>query len=391
MKKVYQIFILALLLSIPLLSGSISYAGQGMKIGELEIKPWGEVKLQYDDNVFLDRYDEKDDLIYTLTPGIGLKLPFQDNFLKFDYHADIIKFSDYSSQDATNHYASGELDLNWSDININLHDSFARVFDRPSTEDTSRVKRDDNTAGVTVKLQKERLGIQIGYDNFTRDYRSDASYDNFDRKENRYSLMLTHQTFPKTKLLFEYDFNQIRYDNDSTNSDSDYHQFLVGAMGEITPKTTATIKTGYQFSNYKNAGSTDFKSGVLYADMTHRFSDKDALKLQFLRTAYESTFGTNNYYTVNNVSGTYDHYFTRRLLGFITGLYQENSYPKETTVGGETKKRKDRYYSIGPGLRYYLKDWFTLTLHLEHIERDSNFDIYKYDQNLATISARAEF
>jgi len=390
MKKGYQIFIFVVFLSIFLLSNSTSYAGQGMKIGELEIKPWGEVKLQYDDNVFLDRHDGKDDLIYTLTPGIDLKLPFQDNFLKFGYHADIIRFSEYDSQNATNHFASGELELNWRDITVNFHDNFERVFDRPSTEDTSRVKRDDNTAGVTVNLQKERLGIQIGYDNFIRNYRSDPAYDNFDRKENRYSLMLTHQTFPKTKLLFEYDFTQIRYD-DSTNSDSDYQQFLVGATGDLTPKTTATIKAGYKFSNYENVGSTDFKSGVLYADMTHKFSDKDSLKMEFLRTAYESTFGTNNYYMVNNVSGTYDHYFTRRLLGFITGLYQENSYPKESTVDGETKKRKDKYYSIGPGLRYYFKDWLTLTLHLEHIVRDSNFDIYKYVDNLATISARAEF
>jgi len=390
MKKVYLAVVFLSLLSLFFLSNSILYAGQGFKLGELEIKPYGEIKIQYDDNVFWDSENEKDDIITTLTPGIGLKLPFEDNFLRFDYHVDINRFMDYSSQNATNHFASGELELNWGDIAINLHDNFAKVFDRPSTEDTSRIKRDDNKAGVFVRMQKDRLGIQIGYDNFTRNYRSDPVYENFDRKENIYSLILTHQTFPKTKLLFEYDFGQIRYD-ESTNSDSDYHQFLVGATGDLTEKTIATIKTGYQARNYKDAGSTDFKSGVLYGDLVHKFSDKNSLKLAFLKTAYESTYGANNYYDANNVSGTFDHYFSQKLLGFITGLYQLNAYPKEVTVGSETKKRKDNYYSLGAGLRYYMRNWLTFTLQAEHIVRDSNFSSFNIKDNLVTFTARAEF
>ena len=393
MRKVYQVIVFLSFLSIILLSNSILYAGQGLKLGDLEVSPWGEIKVQYDDNVFWDSnesHNAKHDIITTLTPGIGLKLPFQDNVFKFDYHVDFDRYSNYTSQNATNHFASGELELNWSDITINLHDNFAKVFDRPSTEDTTRVKRDDNTAGVFVKLQKERLGIQIGYDNFTRTYKSDPIYEEFNRTDHKYSLMLTHQTFPKTELLLEYDFDQIRYD-ESAHSDSDYHQLLVGAIGNLTQKTTATIKAGYQFSNYKDAGNPNFKSGVLYADMTHKFSDKNSLKLAFLRTAYESTYSTNNYYEVNGVSGTFDHYFEPKLLGFITGLYQEHSYPKEVTEGSETKKRKDNYYSLGAGLRYYLRNWLTFTLQAEHIIRDSNFSLFDIKENLVTVTTKAEF
>ena len=75
----------------------------------------------------------------------------------------------------------------------------------------------------------------------------------------------------------------------------------------------------------------------------------------------------------------------------MNGLYQINSYPRESTEGTETKKRKDKYYSLGAGLRYYMKEWLTLTLEAEHIARDSNFGIYDYDENLITASARAEF
>lgn len=390
MRKVYQIFFILPFLAVIILFTPLSYAAEDLKVGDAEIIPWGEIKLQYDDNIFLDPNDEKDDFVFTLTPGISLEWPFSDNILRFDYHVDIIEFFDYSSQDSKNHYLSGEAEINWRDIRFTVYDNFSRSFERPSTEFTSRVKRKDNRAGITAKMQKERLGIQLGYENFIRDYISEPTYEIYDRTEHIYSFILTHETFPKTDLLFEYDFAQIRYDG-STQSDSDYHQFLVGATGELTPKTTATIKTGYQFREYDLAGKSDFDSGVLYADVTHKFSDKNALKLAMSRTAEESTYGVNNYYKIENVSTTFDHYFNRKILGFITGRHQINSYPLETTEGTETKKRKDKYTSIGAGFRYYLRKWLTLTLRADHVIRDSNFDVYEYARNLVTFTARAEF
>ncbi|MBU0759175.1 MAG: outer membrane beta-barrel protein [Candidatus Omnitrophica bacterium] len=390
MKKVYQIFCFITFLSISLLFNPFSYAAQGIRIGNAEISPYAEIKVQYDDNVFLSSSDEKDDFIYTLTPGIGVDWPFRDNSLKLDYHVNINRFLDNTSQDAVDHFASGTLDVPWRDVKFTFYDDFRRVFERPSTEDSDRVKRDDNRAGVTVALERERLGVQLGYENFIRNYRSIPAYDAYDRNDSLYSLMLTHQTFAKTKLLIEYDFGQIRYDQ-STRSDSDYHQFLVGAIGELTPKTTATIKTGYQIRDYEDGDQPDFDTGVLYADAVHRFSQKNALKISFERTAYESTYGVNNFYRAENVTATFDHFFNTKLLGFLTGEYRINSYPRETTEGSETKKREDKYYSLGAGFKYYMKTWLSFKLHAEHITRDSNFGVYDYNENLVTLTARAEF
>jgi len=386
MKRVYQIFVFVYFVF--LFTQSL-YAAETAKPEKARLAPWGEVKLQYDDNVFLSTSNKKDDFIIALTPGVTGYLPLSDNLLKFDYHVDFIKFLDNSSQDATNHYVSGDLDLNWGDITLTIYDRFKHVYERPSYEDISRVKRDDNQAGIVAQVQTNRLGIQIGYENFMRDYK-DSDYRQFDRQDHIYSLMLTHQTFDKTQLLFEYDYSQIRYD-DSTLSDSNYHQFLVGAIGELTPKTTTTIKAGYQSRNYKQAIQPDFHSGVIYGDIIHKFSDKDSLKLSLSKTASESTYAVNNYYEVQGLSTTFNHSFTPKLLGFLTGLYQIHLYPRETTEDGVTQKRRDSYYSIGGGLRYYLQKWFTVTLQLEHILRDSNFRAYHYNQNLVTLTARAEF
>lgn len=374
-----------------LLSNSLLYAAEGTKPVDAKIAPWGEIKLQYDDNVFLSSSNKKDDLLVVLTPGVTAYLPFSDNLLTFDYHMDFNRFLDNTSQDATNHFVYSGVELNWRDVTFNIYDRFSHVFERPSTEDVSRVKRDDNRAGVTAKIKKDRLGIQLGYENFSRDYKSDTTYDQYDRTERLYSVVLTHQTFPKTELLLEYDFAQIRYDDNNVRSDADYNQILVGAIGQLTPKTTASIKTGYQFRNYGNSGNPDFKTGVIYSDITHKFSTKDAVKLSLYRTAEESTYKTNNYYRVNNISGTYEHFFAPKLAGLLTGLYQIHSYPLETTEDGVTKKREDKYYSLGAGFKYYARKWLTMTLQAEHIIRDSNFGVFDYNQNLVTFSAKAMF
>lgn len=390
MNRVYQVFILLSILTALFLFNPGLYAAEGLKIGDsgAKIVPWGEIKLQYDDNVFLDSENEKSDFIVTLTPGVTAHLPFSDNLLTLDYHVDFNRFMDNTSQNATNHYLSGNLELNWRDLTFNIYDKFSRTFERPNTEATTRIKRQDNRAGITANFQKDRLGIQLGYENFKRDYITSA-YDQFDRTENIYSLMATHQTFSKTKLLIEYDFGDIKYDHSATNSDSNYHQLLVGAIGELTPKTTATIKAGAQFRNYKDSGVSDFNSLVVYSDLTHKFSDKDALKLSFTRTAEESTYQNNSYYELNNINGTYSHSFTPKLLGFITGIYEEHAYPHESIEGAETKKRNDKYYSTGAGLKYYLQKWLTLTLQAEHIIRDSNFSLFDYRDNLITLSVKA--
>ena len=72
MKKIYQIFIFTSFLIASFLLNPPLHAAEGLKLGDsdVEVIPWGEIKVQYDDNVFLDSDDEKDGIIITLTPRV---------------------------------------------------------------------------------------------------------------------------------------------------------------------------------------------------------------------------------------------------------------------------------------------------------------------------------
>ncbi len=386
MGKVYRKFFLVVVFAVFL--GNLAFAEE-LKIGTVEIHPSFQITEQYDDNIYLDS-SGTDDFVTTLTPGVALEWPFRDNILKVEYHVDVIKYQDQTSQDANNHYLASKLDINWRDVSFYIKEEFKHVYERPSREDVSRVKRDDNLTGISTKIDLQRFDLELGYQNFNRNYKAGPSYERFDRTEDIYSIILSHKTFPKTSLLMEYDFGQVRYDQ-ADNPDSDYNQLLVGAKGKLTPKSTATIKVGYQARDYTREGESDYQSGVIYADIVEQFTERDALKIEFLRSPYESTYAPNNFYKIERIAATFDHYFNKKIMGFLLGDYQINAYPRETTEGAETAKRKDKYWSLGGGLRYYFRKWATLTLSYEHIERDSNLSIFDYRENLVTLTAKAQF
>lgn len=362
---------------------------KGIKLGPVIAHPSFSVKEQYDDNVFLDPDSKKHDFITTLTPGVGLELPFSDNKLKFDYKVDIARFADYDSQNSVNHDVNGLLELNFRDIVFNCGDRFEKKFDRPDSEFTSRVKYDRNTAKATAAMMLNRLGFDLGYSNLWYDYKT-SDYKDEDRYEHTVDLIASYRFLPKTSLLLEFDYGHIEYDT-GVKSNSDSYQPLVGLRGKLTAKSTAEIKVGYQSRNYKREGEPDFSSVVAIASIVEEFTPSDKLTLNFLRKPYESQYSSNNYYALTGPSATYVHKFTDKFSGKLSAAYQLNAYPQQTIEDGISKKRKDNFWSMGTGITYDIKKWLSCGLDYEYKQRDSNFGKFDYKDNLVTLNASAAF
>jgi polysaccharide biosynthesis protein VpsM len=362
---------------------------KGIKLGPVIVHPSLAVKEQYDDNVFWTPSNKKHDFITTVTPGMGLELPFSDNKLKFDYKADIARFADNDSQNAVNHYVNGLLELNFRDVVFNCGDRFEKRFDRPTSEFTNRVKYDRNTAKATAGMTFNRLEFELGYSDLWYDYET-PGYSDKDRYEDVVDLIASYRFLPKTSFLLEFDYGHVNYRTD-VKSNSDSYQPLVGLRGKLTAKSTAEIKVGYQARNYKRDGEPDFNSVVTMAGIIEEFTPSNTLTLNFLRKPYESQYSANNYYTLTSPSAMYVHKFTNKFSTKLSGSYQLNAYPRETTENAVTKNRKDNFWSVGTGITYDIKKWLSCGLDYEYKRRDSNFDNFDYKDNLVTLSAAAAF
>ncbi|MCK5534451.1 outer membrane beta-barrel protein [bacterium] len=387
--------VLITLLSFLLNSGSL-YARKlyvrkvrGIKLGDFILHPGLTIEGMHDDNVFLTSSNKKDDFLTTFTPSLSLEIPFRNYHFEMDYSLNILKYSEYPSQDADNHILKGALDLSFRDFEINIKNDFKDTFDRADTEFMDRVRYSQNDLKGEISFSFPRLETVFKIQNIRHNhYKKIWSAE--DRTENIYTFRMNYRFLPKTAFLMEYNHGEIRYDTALINPESDYREGMVGVVGKLTSKCESTIKVGYQNRKYKVIlDPPDFDTIVTDINIKERFNSRNTLNLSFLRKAMESTFTPNAYYQMNKVWLKYEYKLNRKLFSEVVGSYQLNQYPEETTIGTLTEEREDVLTSAGINLKYKLLRWLFLNIGYQHEERDSNFDIFNYRDNKTSLNLTA--
>ena len=123
----------------------------------------------------------------------------------------------------------------------------------------------------------------------------------------------------------------------------------------------------------------------------YTFSDRNILDLNLERTVNDSTYQNLPYYKSDFVGLGFTHVFTRKISARANASYQRNSYPADTTEQGETYKRRDDSGDVGLTLRYDIQRWLSAEVGYEYKKAVSNFKIYGYDDNIATLKVTAGF
>lgn len=374
-------------------SSSSVYAAGNIHIGTLEIHPFASVEQKYDDNIFLEPDDqENDDWITTTTLGIGLEMPIvpereKDFLFKAKYAADIIRFWDHTNQNRVDHTVQVLADFNFAnDFTLKLEERFKKTADPPNSELTALEKRFRNRAQIIFGYKREKIGFDLGYRNTRDDYKN---LNNLDKYEHTITTTGYYQIFPKTSVFAEYNFGTINYDDNTTNSDSEYHQGRMGVKGKIAPKLTGVVKAGYKYTSYDESSKSDFKGFTLFGNLTYELKERTTLNIYGERASIESTYKTNSYFESNKIGLKLDHQLLQRLFFVAGGFYQLNEYPDETTEGTQTAKRKDHIWDGNVGLRYEIKDWASVETNYEYKQRDSKFGTFDYKDN--KISAKVSF
>jgi hypothetical protein len=365
------------------------YALNNIHIGNLEINPFVSFEQKYDDNIFLEPKGQEDsDWITTTILGLGLKVPLvpgreEDFILKLKYGVNFIKFSDYTKQDRFDHNVSAIADFKFAnDFTLKIEDQFQKTADPPNSELTALEKRWRNIGNLVFGYTREKIGFDLGYNNIRDVY---SSLNNLDKNEYVGTATGYYQLFPKTLIFGEFNYGKIEYDNNSTNSDSDYQQYRLGVKGDIAPKLSGVAKAGYKATSYEATSMKNFKGFSAYLNLIYNLSERTTLNAFIERSSEESSYATNNYFEYNKISLKVDHELLGKLFLASTGGFQLNKYPEETTEGAVTEKRQDKIWDGTIGLRYELKEWASLGINYEFRKRDSKFSAYDYEDNRYTL------
>ncbi len=340
---------------------------------------------EYDDNIFRTPVNKRGDYINTISPGIALQAVPGNHVLKAYYRADILRYSNNSSQDTVRHFANLGTYFNFNRLQLRLKEDFAHTDDFPSSELTQRIKRNENslTGGFDYDVA-DRWGVGFDFTWGITDY-LDPNFDFLSENAYTYATNIYYRISEKTRVFAEYDFVQEVFFNDKTRSDY-RHRGLLGVRGELTERLTLTAKGGYEHLNYYNTDTRSSQNNFVMAlDGSYRPLERLQFNLLVTVSTQASSFADNADYTEYMAILGASYNFTPKIAVVPKGFFGADTYKESTlnTGNGMVEKRLDYIFGGGLAVRYQIQKWLRLEVAYEFQRRDSNFSEFSYSDNRA--------
>jgi len=239
------------------LIGTVAQAAPSMAIGDnAELFLTGSLALRFDDNIYLDGANERDDTIITFTPGA--EVAFGQGSAtkgKFYLREEFRKYSDNSNQDDELVSVGFESIYDGGKSKFDFAASFAEVAqndnDRRATG--AIIRREVTHIHALPEFgfsEKFSLAIGARYDRGAYDTTGFADLSTLELPIDLY-----YQTTEKLAWSFGYRYRSS--DLSGAGVDSKDNFLNIGARGEFTPKLTGQIRVGYNQRDLDRGGDQD--------------------------------------------------------------------------------------------------------------------------------------
>ena len=177
-----------------------------------------------------------------------------------------------------------------------------------------------------------------------------------------------------------------------SNHNKPIGRLFVERLQIVTAEGRFQFKAGYINKKFDNSefGETDTFS--VEAQIQHNFNPKRAISVNAYRSFRESSIDIEDAaYTVltTGIDLALLQRFNTLWSGKLNAFYYRDEFEGAYTVDGQTREREDDTFRIGPALIYAPREWANFELGYYYSQRDSNFDIYDFENN--TVFFGAEF
>jgi hypothetical protein len=367
---------------------AISSAALGIRLGELRIHPAFSLTEEYESNVFQTPTNEQGDFITRISPGFALHLPLGRHDFYTGYRAEFLKYIRLKNQDTTDHYATTGMKLDFpGGLLVNMDNAFIKSNEAPLSDLTGPVKNRRDALATNVEYRLAEL-YSIGLNHNLNYYDYLEQQDEFlDRIENRVGLAGYYRIFPKTDALVEPGYGRIDYlQSSSTNRNANNYDFLVGLRGEPTARLRGFTKLGVMFREPTRSGGENWSGFVTFNQLNYQMTAKTSFTLTFERRPFESSFTNNDFFISLFGILTMNYLFSPALSFQVNVGSALNEYPVTATVGSQTAKRDDTLVGAGAGVIYTFNRWLFVRANYQYDRRNSNFNIFDFNDHRASIS-----
>lgn len=413
MRKIL-IYFTTLFLSAAFLMPVCVSAQGNIHLGKLKIVPGVKYAPEWNDNIFLDADDEKEDYIHNITPSVGLDFTRdKNNYMRLGYGVDIVRYDDYSDNDYEKHQLTGRAKYTSPQgFYIKGFENFIDTEDPYGSENDYNVGVQTERWNNLFKLNTgykfaDRFRVELNYRNFMQEY--DNKKDEWQNKQdNEPGVAVFYKFMPKTSALFEYRYQMREYTdaddsikagyNDDTSQDFDYHKLFLGLHWDTTAKITGDLKFGYGMKNYDNDQNwlgqeyEDNDTWLAETRLTYKLRARTRLTGKVSRSVRDSSSddGSTEYENTKLGLGIKQGFMERFVFNANASVTFKD-YDEATTGTYAGQEREDDQYEGEVGVKYKANDWLTLGVNYTYVDRQSNFDDEEYTNNIFGFQIAAKY
>ena len=357
-------------------AGAVSALDLREWVPGLVVTPFLGERVEYESNIFQTPSHAKGDVIFRTIPGFLADYTFGPHSLSGGYRAEILRYVDLTNQDTTNHFAVGQLRLDFPRLLVNIREDFAHTTDPPGTELTGPIESD--TSILTPEIEyglTQRFSVGMNY-SWTHVH-FQPSVDELDRNEHLIGASVFWKFLPKTDLRLNYAYGEKDF-TVVTDRDVTRHVVTLGLRGDLTAKVSSTFRLGFERRIPEASHATGYTGLIGGGDWIYRPTERTTITLTTDRSVQESTFETAPFYVSTSAALGAQYQILPKLTGSVRAAVGVNDYPVKETVDGRTKFRNDTFYGFGAGVEYAIQRWLVVGVEYNHRARRSNFDTFDF-------------
>ena len=345
MKGVLKLFIaLVALYSSPL------FAMDGIPMGDAVFYPSIEALYMHTDNVYLVYKNDPTGRIaansWTIRPSVGFEFPLREHYFRFnltyqyrDYDEfDLSKksgfFGDFTSRSkfhnesilvTSYHHVSGVQEMTQVDPGYE-----ATWSDTPFKRDTASVNYD-------IPINKlNKVSIFGNYNRVNFDEEPGQEKPFYSYRQTTLGATWFYSVSPLSAYSFQFHYTESVPDGDwyhvyqeaGMRRKYQEEQILVGWDGGLLKflGIGGYTKIGYKRMKFQENSQDDYSGLVLDAGLKFHFIEFAKFDVNLYRTAYQSAFNLNNYYSSTGLQAQFHNQITRYFFWTLGYMYQINDY-----------------------------------------------------------------
>ncbi|NQU73088.1 MAG: outer membrane beta-barrel protein [Candidatus Omnitrophica bacterium] len=359
-----------------------------------------QVKETYDDNIFLDKVDEKWDYITAVSPSALFSLQSKYVVVDINYVIDIEEYKRNSRQGGKSHLLltyirPGTLKLpllnkKTGRLGIEMQNDFQPLVTSVATsEQAGRTERTYNKFFIAADyyMSKKRT-FALEYASTFQNYRT-AGFEAYSYTEHDLSPTFYFHFRPKWSFFTGYTYGIMDYTEGS--QDATYQRLRAGVTGTLFKKLLTSIEVSNNWKSYAESTHGDMSHVFFKSSFMNKFSPETMASLEYSHAASESAYTDNAYYISDVFDFNAEHKFTSKTTGTLGFSWTHNRYNRNTVEDGKNRKRRDAISVPSIGLTYHFRDWLSGQLRYAHKRKASNFATYNYEDNMLSGTMNVKF